>query len=293
VAVKVGFVGLGNIGLPMARNIVKAGLALTVFDVNPAAAAELSADGARVAADLPQLGRECDCIGVCVRDDSEVEQVLLGDQGLFGVATAGTIIAIHSTIRPHTVRRFAEIGAAQAIHVLDVPISGGAQGARTRSLCYMAGGNAQLIERCRPVFEASAAKIVLTGPVGSGMTTKLCNNLMQYLGFVAAYEGRRLATRAGIGEETLKDATEASGILTRLMRAYLDMHRNLGAVLEGDALQDQLEKFTDLAEKDLAITLEFARELGVSLPATALCRQLMAQVYGLDKRRQNGQGIEG
>jgi len=290
--VNVGFVGLGNIGLPMARNIADAGFALTVFDLNAVPLQHMAAHGAQVAASLAELGRACDCVGICVRDDTEVEQVLLGDAGIFGRARPGTVVAVHSTIRPRTVVRLAEIGAASGVHVLDVPITGGAHGAAARTLCYMAAGDTQVIERCRAVFATSAARIVLTGPLGSGMATKLANNLMMYLGFVAAFEATRFAAHAGIAEEILTAVTQANGVMTPPMLAYLGLLKTISRHQERLALQPQLEKFTDLAEKDLAITLEYAAELGVTLPATALCQQLMARVYGLDEGRQPGRAAE-
>lgn len=282
---KVGFVGLGNIGLPMARNIVDAGFALTVFDLDPVPVQQMTQRGAHPAAGLADLARAADCIGICVRDDREVEQVLCGEAGLLRAAPPGLIVAIHSTIRPSTVVQLAASAAAHGVQVLDVPITGGAHGAEARTLCYMAGGEAPLIERCRGVFASSASRIVLTGALGSGMATKLCNNLMMYLGFVAAFEATRLAARAGIAEETLTAVTQSNGVLTQPMLAYLGLQKLVAANPTDAALQAQLAKFIGLAEKDLAITLEYAAELGVALPATAVCRQLMAQVYGRDRPR--------
>src|SRR3990172_2339466 len=109
-ASRVGFVGLGNIGRPMARNVLRGGFALTVFDLDPEPGRQLAAEGARVAASLAELGPECDPIGVCVRDDAEVEEVLFG---LLGAVRPGTIVAIRSTIRPRTVVRLAETAAAR------------------------------------------------------------------------------------------------------------------------------------------------------------------------------------
>lgn len=282
----VGFVGLGNIGFPMARNLATAGFALTVFDVTPGPLERLAAEGAHVATSLREVARQCEIIEVCVRDDAQVEDVLLGRDGLVGAARPGTIVAVHSTIRPRTVARLAERAAAGGVHVLDVPITGAARGAEARTLCYMAGGDAALIERCRPVFETSGARIVHTGALGSGMATKLCNNVMMYLGFLAAFEATVLAEGAGLSEEALRSVTEANGVMTRPMLYYLDLRKRVLAGTGGDALQEQLEKITDLAEKDLAIAIEFGRELGLSLPGAAMCEQLMATVYGLKERRR-------
>lgn len=278
---RVGFVGLGNIGLPMARNIASAGFALTVFDLNPAPLHEMARHGARVAASLADVAHAAECIGVCVRDDAQVHQVLTGETGVLHAAAPGTVVAVHSTIRPRTVVALAAAGAARDVHVLDVPITGGAHGAEARTLCYMAAGDADAIERCRPVFATSASHVVLTGGLGSGMATKLANNLMMYLGFVAAFEATRLAVRAGIAEDVLTAVTQANGVLTRPMLAYLGLLKLIDASPQDAALRQQLERFTDLADKDLAITLEYAAELGVTLPAAAACRQLMPRVYGL------------
>jgi 3-hydroxyisobutyrate dehydrogenase len=282
-----GFIGLGNIGFWMAKNIADAGLPLTVYDLDSDPVQRLADAGARAAASLAALARESDLIALCVRDDADVETVLFGDGGIAAAAAPGTLVAIHSTIRPRTVVRVAERLATQRLHVLDVPMTGGPYGAQARNLCYMAGGDAALIERCRPVFATSAKAIVATGPLGSAMATKLCNNLIQYLGFLAAFEGRRLADGAGISLDILRQVAEVNGVLTPPMLAYLGMQQSLRAAgVDGEALERQLERFADLAEKDLAITLEFARDLGIALPAAALCQQLMAQVYGVTPRRK-------
>lgn len=285
---KVGFVGVGNIGFPMARNIAEGGFSLIAFDVSPEPLRQLAERGARAAVSPAEVGRDCEIIGLCVRDDAQVEQALLGDGGLLAAAKPGAIIAIHSTIRPRTVVRLAAIAAERGVHVLDVAITGGAYRAEAKTLCYMAGGDAALIDRCRPVFQTSAASIVPTGALGSGMATKLCNNLVTYLQFLATFEALHLAKRAGVSQDVLTAVTQANGVMTPPMLGYLGLWQSLAAGAPTDALRDELEKFANLAEKDLAITLEFARDLGVSLPGTGLCSQLMAAVFGLKERRARG-----
>ncbi|MFN8625928.1 MAG: NAD(P)-dependent oxidoreductase [Candidatus Binatia bacterium] len=280
-AARVGFIGLGSIGLPMAKNIVAGGFPLTVFDVSPDPLRELKACGARVATSAAALARECDTIGICVNTDQQVEQVILGDRGLLASAMPHTIVAIHSTIRPSTVLKLASIAAEHDVHVLDVGITGGPHGATAQSLCYMAGGDAVLVERCRPVFQTSAKTIVPTGPLGSGMATKLCNNLITYLEFLAGSEAFRLAEKAKVPRDALTAVTQANGVITPFMRMFL-------AGMAGPASETNRAAraaFVQLAEKDLAIALDFARELGVSLPATALGAQLMADMVGLRDRQ--------
>jgi 3-hydroxyisobutyrate dehydrogenase-like beta-hydroxyacid dehydrogenase len=125
------------------------------------------------------------------------------------------------------------------------------------------------------------------------MATKLCNNVMMYLGFLAAFEATILAEGAGLSEDVLRSVTEANGVMTRPMTLYLELRKRALAGSGGAALREQLEKFTDLAEKDLAIALEFARELRVPLPGVAACRELMAAVYGVGDRRRRERGADG
>ena len=282
---RVGFVGLGNIGLPMARNITGRGFALTVFDLRAEPLAELAARGATVAGTLGELGAGAEVIGVCVRDDAQVEGVLLGAEGILAAARPGTIVVIHSTVHPRTIHAMARHAARRGVGVLDAPITGGAAGAEAKTLCYMAGGDASLIERCRPVFKTSAATIVTTGALGTGAATKLCNNIMMYLGFLAAFEATSLAQAAGVAREVLLDVTRSNGILTKPMEAYLGLRAAAASRTNDVALQHMLAGFSDLAAKDLEVALECARELGVTLPGTERCRELMALVYGASPSR--------
>jgi 3-hydroxyisobutyrate dehydrogenase len=281
-SLRVGFVGLGNIGKPMARRLVAGGLETTVFDLIPGAVDELVAAGARGARSLRQVAAASDIIGVCVRDDADVQAVVFGQDGLLVGAAAGTVIALHSTILPRTVTEVGAAAAARGIGVVDACITGGAMGAEHGTLTYMVGGDPAHLERCRPAFATSAAQIIHTGALGSGAATKLCNNLMTYLGFLSAFEATLLARRAGLSMEALEAVTCANGNMTEQMRAFLMLHRLPAEQRKNADFQQLLRAFTTLAEKDLAVTLAFAREHGVALPGAALCQQLMARVYGLD-----------
>ena len=279
---RAGFIGLGNIGRPMAERLVAAGLVTTVYDVAADAVKALGAAGAREASSPREVAEAADVVGVCVRDDADVRRVAYGPNGLLAGARDGLVVAIHSTVLPRTVvevgKAAAEVGAA----VVDACVTGGATGAASGNLTYMVGGDPAHIQTCRPIFETCASKIVATGELGSGAATKLCNNLMTYLGFLAAFEATLLARQAGLSEKALEDVTRSNGNMTDQMMAFLMLHK-IPASQRGDAgLQGMLRSFTTLAEKDLAVTLEFAREHGVALPGTALCQQLMARVYGLD-----------
>lgn len=281
-ALRVGFIGLGNIGKPMARRLVASGLPTTVYDVVPAAVDELGAAGGRRASCAREVAADADVVGVCVRDDTDVRAVMLGAEGLLAGAHAGLVVAIHSTILPRTVRELDAAAAACGVGVVDACVTGGAAGAEQGRLTYMVGGDAAHVEYCRPVFATCAERIVHTGASGTGAATKLCNNLMTYLGFLAAFEATLLAQRSGLSLQALEEVTRANGNLTDQMRMFLTLHRVPAAQRKDPGFQQMLLGFTTLAEKDLAVTLAFAREHGVALPGTALCQQLMARVYGLE-----------
>ncbi len=286
-ALRAGFIGLGEMGAPMARWLVEKSLETAVYDLRPESVEELRKAGARPAASCRELAGQADVIGVCVRDDADVRAAVLGPDGALAGASAGAIVALHSTIRPSTVLEVARAASQRGVGVVDAPITGGAAGARNGTLCYMVGGEAELVERCRPVFETSASRIVHTGALGTGAATKLCNNLMTYLSFLSAFEATHLADCAGLSRDALFEVTRANGNLTDPMRAYLGLHAAAAERGEDESFQAMLRGYTELAEKDLAVTLEFAREQGVALPGAALCQQLMARVYGLrdEKRR--------
>jgi len=280
--IRVGFAGLGNIGRPMARNLIGERFDLCVYDVAAEPLVELARAGARVARDPRELARGGEIIGVCVRDDAQVEALLLGPEGLLASAERGSVVAVHSTVRPATVRALAAVGSERGVHVIDAPITGGAPGAAARTLTYMVGGEAELLERCRPVFETSARTIVHTGPLGTGLWMKLCNNLMTYQGFQAAFEASLLAKKAGLSRDVFEKVTTSNGNLTGQMRAFLGLHDALEARADDAGLQRMVAAFAALAEKDLSIALESADALGLALSGTIQCRENMARVYGAE-----------
>lgn len=283
---RAGFIGLGSIGRPMARRLCAGGLPTTVYDLVPAAVDELVAAGAARADSARAVAAASDVVGVCVRDDADVTAVVLGDDGLLAGAASGLVIAIHSTILPRTVRELGAAAAERGVSVVDACVTGGPTGAEQGRLTYMVGGEAADLERCRPVFATAARAIVHTGPLGTGAATKLCNNLMTYLGFLAAFEATTLAREAGLSTSAFEEVTRSNGNLTDQMQAFLMLHR-LPEEQRGEAgFQQMLRGYTTLAEKDLAVTLAFAREHGVALPGTAVCQQVMARVYGLNDRNR-------
>jgi 3-hydroxyisobutyrate dehydrogenase-like beta-hydroxyacid dehydrogenase len=286
-ALRAGFIGLGNIGKPMARRLVAAGFETTVHDLAAAPVHELVAAGAKAVATARAVGASSDYVGLCVRDDADLRAVALGPEGLFAGADAGTIVAVHSTVQPKTVAELAEASAARGIAVLDACITGGAVGAAQGTLTVMVGGDASHLAKIRPALESFAKLIVHAGPLGTGAKLKLCNNLMTYLAWTSAYEATLLARAAGLPQQVLEDVTRSNGNLTDPMLAFLGLHKAPEETRRSENFQAMVTRFVELAEKDLAATLELARECGVALPGAGLASQIMARVYGLDdtKRR--------
>ena len=285
-SIRAGFIGLGNIGEPMAERLIAAGIPTTVFDVRESAMQTLSDAGAETANSCRELAAGSDVIGVCVRDDADVRDAVLGDDGALAGAAAGSVIAIHSTILPSTVLEVGAAAAERGVGVLDACITGGAAGARQGTLTYIVGGEKAHLERCRPAFESSAKQIIHTGALGSGAATKLCNNLMTYQGFLAAFEATLLARSAALSQDALEEVGRSNGNLNDQQLAFLALHKVPAEQRTSDSFQQMLRGFLDLADKDLRVTLAFAREHGVALPGTGLCQQVMARVYGVEDERQ-------
>jgi 3-hydroxyisobutyrate dehydrogenase len=283
-ALRAGFIGLGNIGLPMAKRLA-AGLATTVYDVVAGRAAEV--EGARAAASPREVAAASDVVGLCVRDDADVRAVMEGSDGVLAGAARGTIVAVHSTVLPGTVESVAAAAREHGVEVIDACITGGAAGAEQGALTVMAGGDAATIERARPFFDCFANKVVRTGPLGSGCKMKLCNNLMTYLAWTSIYEATMLARAAGLSQEALEEVTGSNGNLTEPMRRFIMAHKLPDEVRRSEGFQKNMRLYTEVAEKDLAATLALARECGITLPGTAAVSQIMARVYGLEdpKRR--------
>ncbi|MCV7261101.1 NAD(P)-dependent oxidoreductase [Mycobacterium shimoidei] len=175
---RVGFIGLGSQGGPMARRIVDAGYPTTLWARRPASLEPFADTAATVASSPADLAAASDLVCLCVVGDEDVEEVAGGDTGLLAGLRPGSVIAVHSTVHPRTCHALAKKAAAQGVSVIDAPVSGGGFAAAEGRLLVMVGGDADIVERCRPVFATYADPIVHLGDLGSGQTTKLLNNLL-------------------------------------------------------------------------------------------------------------------
>jgi len=281
-ALRAGFIGLGNIGAPMAARLVARGLETTVHDLRPEPVQELVRQGAKAAGSPRQLAAASDVVGICVRDDDEVRGALCGDEGVLAGAAPGTVVAVHSTVLPQTVESLAEEARARQVDLLDVCLTGGAARAQQGELTLLAGGDAEPLERARPYLDAVARTVLPCGPLGSGCKAKLCLNVLTYLQWTAAFEASSLARAVGLPVETLEAAGRANGQLTDLMVQFLSLHKLPEETRRSEGMQNLLRGHTLVAEKDLAWALQLARQAGIGLPGAALASQIMARVYGLE-----------
>jgi 3-hydroxyisobutyrate dehydrogenase-like beta-hydroxyacid dehydrogenase len=272
---KIGFIGLGSMGKLMAANIARAGFELTVYDLREEPCKELAAFGARVVASAREVAEKSDIIEIAVVDDAQVEQVVTGEHGVVHGVRAGSIVAIHSTILPGTARNIAARCRANGIDVIDVPMSGGQKGAQERRLAYMAGGDAAVLEKCRPVFVTSASHIFHLGELGMGATAKMLIQIVVCLNMIAAHESELLCKKTGLDFKSFQEVLHVSSGQSNV----LDTWQRFKRPAEPEAVRRQR---AEVFAKSLAPALELARDVGVSIPGTKLAQGLLKSVLEID-----------
>jgi 3-hydroxyisobutyrate dehydrogenase len=207
---RIGFIGLGNMGAPMARNLVRAGHALTVFDLTPDRTGRLVAEGAR-AAETPQaVAEEAEVIFTMLPAGREVRAVYGGTGGLVEVAPKGALLVDCSTIDVATAREVAAAAREAGLEMLDAPVSGGVGGAEAGTLTFMVGGSEAAVERARPLLAAMGRNIVRAGESGAGQAAKICNNMILGISMIGVAEAFVLAEKLGLSHQALFDIASAS-----------------------------------------------------------------------------------
>lgn len=256
----VGLIGLGLMGKPMARNILKAGLPLVVWNRTKSRAEELAGDGARVAASARDCAAQADVLITIVSDPPALEAVLWGENGALAGLRKGSVLVDSSTVAPELARRAAAACAERGAEFLDAPVTGGTWGAEKGELVFMIGGEAKTVERVRPVLETVGKRFFHVGPHGAGQTIKLAMNLILALQVQALAEALALVTRAGIDGEKLVEVMQSS----MARAAVLDVKAPM--ILK----QDYAPSFPlRLMHKDIELAVALAGQLGVNLPAAA------------------------
>jgi 3-hydroxyisobutyrate dehydrogenase len=271
----VGFIGLGNIGRPMAMHWARGSEPLLVFDVVPQATTELVAAGAKAASSVAELARESQIIGICVRDDKEVEQLLSGAGGILENARPDTLIAVHSTVTQESIFAWHERGKSRSIHIIDASVT---RATEPGKFCYMLGGSPALVERCRALLVTGGNSVVHAGPIGSAIALKLCNNMMTYASFIAMHEASKLARAFGVDPELLHEVSKVNGVITPSMAMLIRARDQLAKQGEA-ALQGAFGPHGALGKKDMAAALKSAKELQVSLPGAEKTAELIAAVF--------------
>ncbi|WP_243060050.1 NAD(P)-dependent oxidoreductase [Nocardioides sp. SR21] len=275
---RVGFIGLGNIGKPMALRLAAAdGIDLWVYDVMPEPVAELEGAGARGAASIAAMAARSDVVCVMVRDDDQVREVL-GE--ILGVAGDGQTVVIHSTVAPSTPAQLADTAARHGVKVVDAPVSGGAMGAADGTLAIMVGGSDEAFEAARPALEATGSLITHAGPIGAGTKFKLARNLMHFVAFTAATEAQRLAEASGLDVAELGKVVRHTDQVTGGPGAIM-LRDTAGPIQEGDFWMGVYEHVWALGKKDLTFAIELADQQGVDVPLARLSLERLREGLGL------------
>lgn len=262
---KVGFIGLGNMGNPMAASLLRAGHDLRVHDLCEDKAANLLDAGASWAASPRETAAGAEAVVTSLPGPAAVEEVVLGGGGVFEGLSRGTVFIDTSTGEPGLIRRIAREGAERGIDVLDAPISGGVFGARDATLTVFVGGGQAVFDRYEPLLRGIGSTVVRMGGTGSGVATKLVNNFMMFINFIGACEGMAIGARAGLDPKQLIDAIRPSMGQSRMM------DRCLTRFLEGKSLYSAI----DLGVKDMHLGVELARSLDVPLEIGPIVEEIL------------------
>ncbi|HSC71272.1 MAG TPA: NAD(P)-dependent oxidoreductase [Candidatus Methylomirabilis sp.] len=278
-ATAVGFIGLGVMGGPMARNLIKASYPVTGFDTDRNRLDRFVAAGGKPAASAVEVGRASEIVMLSLPTGDVVRQVVTGEGGLAAAMKSGTAIVDCSTTEPKVAQDSAGVCAQRGIAFLDAPVSGGEQGAVEASLSIMVGGDAAAFARCRPILSAMGRSVVHLGGSGMGQAAKLINNLIVAAGFAAVCEGWALAVKAGLDPATLHEAIKGGWAGSRVMEETVPrlLHRNF---IPGGTV--------DIMAKDVGYALNMARTLDMPVPVTALVHELfrMAKSQGKGPKAQ-------
>jgi 2-hydroxy-3-oxopropionate reductase len=262
----VGFIGLGIMGKPMAKNLMEAGYELVVHNRSPEKAEELAAEGATAAGSPREVAEGCDVVITMLPDSPQVEEVLAGESGVFEGVREGALIVDMSTISPVVTESLAASAKEKGASLLDAPVSGGDVGAIEGTLSIMVGGEEADFERAKPLFDVMGKTVTHVGPTGAGQVTKAANQIVVALTIEAVSEALVLGSKGGVSPEKILDV--------------------LGGGLAGNKVMEvKREKFlshtfdpgfrSELHHKDLGIALAAGREYGVALPVTAIVDQML------------------
>ena len=276
---KVGFVGLGIMGKPMAMNVLKAGFALSVYNRTKAKADEVVAAGATWCDSPKAVAQNSDVIITIVSDTPDVEQVLFGQEGVAQGAKQGAVVIDMSTISPQATREFAVRLREEGVDMLDCPVSGGDIGAIKGTLTIMCGGEQSVFDACRPVLEAMGTKVTLMGQNGAGQATKLCNQIALGNALLGVCECLMMASKEGLDCDRVIEVLSggAANSMQLSNRGPLIVKRDYSAGF-----------FVDLFQKDLRLVMQAVQADHLSLPGISTVQQLYNVVQGIEGSHDMG-----
>ncbi|MGE3538688.1 MAG: NAD(P)-dependent oxidoreductase [Candidatus Tectimicrobiota bacterium] len=258
----VGFIGLGQMGMGMARNLLAAGYDVLAYDVATPPLDLFVAQGGRKAAHPAQIGAECQRVMIMVVNGAQVDAVVNGAQGLLQSMSGGTIM-VCSTIALSEIQQIATRAAAHGVAVMDSPVSGGLEGAAEGTLTILCGGAPEVVEAQMPLLHIVGAHVTHLGPLGAGLVGKLANNLILGIGRLAIAEAMSMAQKAGIPLDTLYHTLKTCTADSRLLRS-----------LEGAVLRGEYPPMTFHAVKDLSAAVDSGRSVQQAMPVTSLSLEL-------------------
>ncbi len=263
---KIGLIGLGIMGKPMAKNMLKAGYDLTVYDLNKSSVAEVVAAGAKEVASLKEIAENCDVILTMLPNSPQVKEVMLGNGGLSESIKAGTVFIDMSSINPMASKEISAELAKKGVKMLDAPVSGGEPKAIDGTLSFMVGGPQEVFDEYKPLLESMGSSVVRCGDIGAGNTTKLANQIIVALNIAAVSEAFMLAEKAGVDPNLVFDAIKGGLAGSTVMNAKAPM-MIAGNYKPGFKI--------DLHIKDLNNAIDAGHNVGAPLPLTASVMEML------------------
>ncbi|MTI42397.1 3-hydroxyisobutyrate dehydrogenase [Roseibium hamelinense] len=273
-ATSIGFIGLGNMGGPMAANLLKAGHAVTGFDLSEAALSKLESFGGKRASDVAELARDADVIVTMLPAGKHVRQIYMEPGGILETAKPGTVLIDSSTIDVDSARAVAVAAKDKAIHMVDAPVSGGVGGAEAGTLTFMVGGSDTAFEAARPFLDIMGKTIVHAGGSGNGQAAKICNNMLLGISMIGVSEAFVLAERLGLDAQKLFDISSTASGQCWSLTTYCPVP---GPVPTSPANRDYQPGFAaEMMLKDLKLAQEAAGSSGAATPLGAQAAALYA-----------------
>jgi 3-hydroxyisobutyrate dehydrogenase len=275
---KIGFIGLGNMGLPMVRNLLDAGHEVTAFDLAARALEEASSAGAVAARSAVEAAFGAEFVVTMLPEGRHVREVYVGAGGVIAAAADGTLLIECSTIDVDTARAVCQAAAERGLEMVDAPVSGGVAGAANATLTFMVGGEESAVARARPILEKMGTTIVHTGPSGNGQVAKICNNMMLAISMIGVAEAFTLAERLGLSAEALFRVASKSSGQSWALTGYSPVP---GLVPSSPANRDYQAGFTAaMMAKDLRLAQDAANSVDAATPLGAQARHLYALLKG-------------